>query len=72
MRLIRQFYLLLVFGPFMSGCNASTHEYKPQVFIFTDINIDQGDPDDRQTLIHLLWYADEVEIKGIVPDRWNA
>lgn len=44
---------------------------KPGVFIFTDINIGGGDPDDRQSLVHLLWYADELEILGIVPDRWN-
>jgi hypothetical protein len=45
---------------------------KPRVFIFTDINIDAGDPDDRQSLVHLLWYGDEVDIAGIVPDRWDA
>ena len=45
---------------------------KPRVFVFTDINIDAGDPDDRQSLVHLLWYADELEIVGIVPDRWDA
>jgi hypothetical protein len=44
----------------------------PRVFVFTDINIDDGDPDDRQSLVHLLWYANEVEIEGIVPDRWSA
>ena len=44
----------------------------PGVFVFTDINIDAGDPDDRQSLIHLFWYADELTIEGIVPDRWNA
>lgn len=43
-----------------------------RVFIFTDINIDQGDPDDRQSLVHLLWYANELQIEGIVPDRWSA
>lgn len=47
-------------------------EGNPRVFVFTDINIDSGDPDDRQSLIHLLWYADELQIEGIVPDRWNA
>jgi hypothetical protein len=45
---------------------------KPRVFVFTDINIDAGDPDDRQSLVHLCWYADELEIVGIVPDRWDA
>ncbi|MEO0895645.1 MAG: nucleoside hydrolase-like domain-containing protein [Bacteroidota bacterium] len=44
----------------------------PRVFIFTDINIDKGDPDDRQSLIHLFWYANELQIEGIVPDRWEA
>jgi hypothetical protein len=52
--------------------NVSAQEKnKPRVFIFTDINIGGGDPDDRQSLVHLLWYADELEIAGIVPDRWN-
>jgi hypothetical protein len=50
---------------------ASAQE-KHRVFIFTDINIDSGDPDDRQSLVHLLWYANEVNIEGIVPERWNA
>lgn len=45
---------------------------RPRVFVFTDINIDAGDPDDRQSLVHLLWYADELEITGVVPDRWEA
>ncbi|MCX7986016.1 MAG: DUF1593 domain-containing protein [Bacteroidales bacterium] len=45
---------------------------KPRVFVFTDINIDSGDPDDRQSLVHLLWYSNELEIEGIVPDRWDA
>lgn len=47
-------------------------EIRPRVFVFTDINIDSGDPDDRQSLIHLLWYANELDIQGIVPDRWDA
>lgn len=44
----------------------------PRVFVFTDINIDSGDPDDRQSLIHLFWYANELKIEGVVPDRWGA
>jgi hypothetical protein len=46
-------------------------QQKPRVFVFTDINIGGGDPDDRQSLVHLLWYSDELDIQGIVPDRWN-
>ena len=45
---------------------------KTQVFVFTDINIGKGDPDDRQSWVHLLWYADELAIRGFVPDRWEA
>ena len=45
---------------------------KPSVFVFTDINLVGGDPDDRQSLVHLLWYADELDIVSVVPDRWNG
>lgn len=60
--------LLLLFIKFTSAVCQKQH----RVFIFTDINIDQGDPDDRQSLIHLLWYAEELKIEGVVPDRWIA
>jgi Protein of unknown function (DUF1593) len=62
--------LLIGFG-FIFFATGKAKE-NPRVFIFTDINIDSGDPDDRQSLIHLLWYANELQIEGIVPDRWNA
>ena len=44
----------------------------PRVIVCTDINIDRGDPDDRQSMAHLLMYANEVEILSIIPERWNA
>lgn len=65
-------FQLILFALFFCGCAASDQSVKPQVFVFSDINIDQGDPDDRQSLVHLLWYANELDIRGIVPDRWNA
>lgn len=43
-----------------------------KVFVFTDINLVGGDPDDRQSWIHLMWYSDELDIVGVVPDRWNG
>jgi hypothetical protein len=67
---MRTLIYLLTITLFSFSCGQKTE--KPRVFIFTDINIDAGDPDDRQSLIHLLWYADELEIEGIVPERWNA
>ncbi len=63
---------LAVFLPLLILFSSCQKESRPRVFVFTDINIDSGDPDDRQSLIHLLWYADELQIEGIVPDRWQA
>jgi len=63
--------ILVIITLFFSACQKQ-EPAKPRVFIFTDINIDAGDPDDRQSLVHLLWYADELQIEGIVPDRWYA
>lgn len=73
MKKIRKFLSLLL-GLLVMGCSHVQHveTTHPRVFVFTDINIDSGDPDDRQSLIHLLWYANELDICGIVPDRWYA
>ena len=48
------------------GCNSSSP--KPRVIITTDINNAGGDPDDKQSLVHVLWYADELDIVSIIPD----
>ncbi len=67
--MIRIFLLIGFSFIFFVSCKARNN---PRVFIFTDINIDAGDPDDRQSLVHLLWYSNELQIEGIVADRWNA
>jgi hypothetical protein len=41
---------------------------KPRLLILTDIG---GDPDDQQSLIRLLVYANEFDIEGIVTERWK-
>lgn len=66
------FALMFAFHSVGSRTCFSTERERPRVFVFTDINIDAGDPDDRQSLVHLLWYADELDIQGVVPDRWEA
>ncbi|MEM9327646.1 MAG: nucleoside hydrolase-like domain-containing protein, partial [Bacteroidota bacterium] len=68
MKLIRH----LLFVALCLGGILSFAQDKPRVFVFTDVNINSGDPDDRQSLVHLFWYADELNIEGIVPDRWEA
>ena len=44
---------------------------KPRVIITTDINAGSGDPDDRQSLCHLLWYANDLDVRAIIPDRFS-
>lgn len=53
--------MLLLIGFGLVFCVTCMAKNNPRVFIFTDINIDAGDPDDRQSLIHLLWYANELQ-----------
>lgn len=48
---------------------APAAKVRPRVVITTDINILHGDPDDRQSLVHLLFYLDELDVKVIVADR---
>ncbi|MEM6633373.1 MAG: nucleoside hydrolase-like domain-containing protein [Bacteroidota bacterium] len=45
---------------------------KIPVIILTDINNAGGDPDDKQSWIHVLWYADVLDIRGLVPDYWTG
>ncbi|TDB59518.1 nucleoside hydrolase-like domain-containing protein [Arundinibacter roseus] len=66
---MKRLFLLVMLIVWHFQCPAQTTKHR--VFVFTDINIGGGDPDDRQSLVHLFWYADELEIVGIVPDRWN-
>jgi hypothetical protein len=58
--------LLAVYG---SCTAAGVSAARPRVIVTTDVNIRAGDPDDRQSLVHLFYYLDELELKGIVADR---
>ena len=42
---------------------------KPRILVLTDIG---GDPDDEQSLVRLLVYANEFDIEGIVPELWRG
>lgn len=43
---------------------------RPRVAVTTDINLNPGsDPDDRQSLATLFWYADVLDLKLIVPEN---
>jgi hypothetical protein len=62
--------LLLVFTLFAFSC--SKKDINPRVIITTDIQVCCGDPDDIQSLCHLLWYANELDIKAIIPDNFGS
>ncbi|MEL6254632.1 MAG: nucleoside hydrolase-like domain-containing protein [Bacteroidota bacterium] len=69
-------YTLILILLFCLSCKqpASSPQQQtlPRTLITTDINLLGGDPDDNQSLIHLFWYADELDIVGIIPDNWKA
>lgn len=44
----------------------------PRVIITTDANNAGGDPDDKQSLLHLFWYSTHLDIKAIIPDWWDG
>ena len=64
--------LLIIVASIVLACSPLHSQEKIHVFLFTDININSGEPDNRQSLVHLLWYTDELEIMGIVPERWDS
>lgn len=66
------FKYIIYYYLIISLLNCSPIENKPRVIITTDINNAGGDPDDKQSLVHVLWYADELDIVGIIPDYWSG
>jgi hypothetical protein len=54
-----------------TGCTVDNTEVdKPRVLISTDIG--GTDPDDFQSMIHLLMYADQFEIEGLISSPFGA
>jgi len=53
-------------------CNEPSGSIKSRIIVCTDINNAAGDPDDKQSMGHLLMYADELDIRAIIADRWDA
>ena len=44
--------------------NAHAEEQKQRVIVLTDMG---ADPDDRQSLVRLLVYANKIDIEGLIP-----
>ncbi len=69
--------LLLLSILLFSGCilfaTPLTDSLKPRIIVLTDISPDNIEPDDMESLIHLLVYADQFEIDGLVATTgWSS
>jgi hypothetical protein len=59
-----KFYVWLLSGLLTSGLPAIAAEIQPErMIVLTDI---EADPDDAQTLVRLMLYANQIDIKGLV------
>ena len=52
--------------------NTALPNLKPRVVVISDLQVGQGDPDDRQSMAHLIMHANEVDICGIWPDSLDS
>lgn len=57
------FLLLLALFPVVSFAQTAANSQKPRVLVLTDM---EADPDDSQSLVRLLTYANQVDIVGLV------
>jgi hypothetical protein len=63
MRLLVWLLLFLLVGPLARG------DDRPRIIIETDAG---GDPDDEQSLVRLLLYANDFDVEGIIANRAHA
>lgn len=59
-------HVLFAFHWFILAFVCQATDHPPRVFVTTDIGI--NDPDDDQSVCHLLHYATDIELVGLVPD----
>lgn len=65
-------YLPLLFLGLASAAQASS-ELKPRVVILTDIAPGNVEPDDMESMVRLMAYADQLEIEALIPSTgWNC
>ena len=67
---MKKTFMLLLICFLTIGAQA---QLKPRVVILTDIGRPDLEPDDTESLVHLLCYADMLEIEGIITSTgWNG
>lgn len=61
--------LLLILGMLLFSSGRALAAERPRIIVETDAG---GDPDDEQSLVRLLLYANEFDIEGIIANRARA
>ena len=72
-RLVRKIHYLCFFMALAVAtliAVAAPAEMRPRVLVSTDIG--GTDPDDDQSMVHLLVYADRLDIEGLVSSPYRA
>lgn len=57
-------FIFCFFAAILFGCSTNKQMNLPRVIVSTDIG--ESDPDDFQSMVHLLVYADTLNIEGLV------
>ncbi|MCF8226294.1 MAG: DUF1593 domain-containing protein [Bacteroidales bacterium] len=68
---MRTLLLSFILTMIIAGTSCNRKPVKHRVIITTDIQVCCGDPDDIQSLCHVLWYADQLDIKAIIPEKFG-
>ena len=67
-------FLLAAMAALLASCQAPTTDtLKPRIVVLTDIGPAEVEPDDNESAVRFLSYADRVEIEAIVTTiGWNC
>ncbi|MCA9434173.1 MAG: DUF1593 domain-containing protein [Candidatus Omnitrophica bacterium] len=64
---------ILVTGVALTPCQVKAdNSFKPRVVVTLDACLDCGNPDDIHALVHLLWHSNEIDLEGLLPDRYDV
>src|SRR6187551_161720 len=70
MRNVRLIGLLAAVAMLASASSATSGAERPRVIVSTDIG--GTDFDDFQSLVHLLVYADRIDLEGLIASPWGV
>lgn len=64
------FALALACACALGGAASAAAQERPRVIVSTDIG--GSDPDDFQSMVHFLLYADRFDVEGLISSPWGA